>query len=109
MQTSRCQSLPKVRGRDYCGYCAAKDEKFFGWRLHLVCPPTGLPVAFELLPAASHALTPIHELTVALPSGARVFADKGYLDRKTAASILKDTGVRLIAMPRKNMRPLDWI
>lgn len=105
----RARRCRKVRGPDYCGYCAAKDEKFFGWRLHLVCTLEGLPAAFELLPAAYHDLTPIHELTVALPSGARVFADKGYIDKKTAASILKDTGVRLIAKPRKNMRPLDWI
>jgi len=106
VRASRCR---KVRGHDYCGYCAAKDEKFFGWRLHLVCTPDGLPAAFELLPAAYHDLTPIHELTVELPSGARVFADKGYIDRKSATSIFKDTGVRLIAKPRKNMRPLDWI
>lgn len=105
----RARRCRKVRGRDYCGYCAAKDEKFFGWRLHLVCTPDGLPAAFDLLPAAYHDLTPVHELTVALPSGARVFADKGYIDGKIAASILKATGVRLIARPRKNMRPLDWI
>jgi hypothetical protein len=105
----RARRCRKVRGRDYCGYCAAKDEKFFGWRLHLVCTPDGLPATFDLLPAAYHDLTPVHELTVALPSGARVFADKGYIDKKTAASILKDTGVRLIAKPRRNMRPLDWI
>jgi hypothetical protein len=98
----RARRCRKVRGRDYCGYCAAKDEKFFGWRLHLVCTPEGLPAAY-------HDLTPVHELTVALPSGARVFADKGYIDHKTAASILKATGVRLIAKPRKNMPPLDWI
>ena len=65
-----------MRGADYCGYCAAKDEKFFGWRLHLVCTPDGLPAAFEFLPAAYHDLTPLHELTVELPSCARVFADK---------------------------------
>jgi hypothetical protein len=105
----RARRCRKVRGRDYCGYCAAKDEKFFGWRLHLVCTPEGLPAAFDLLPAAYHDLTPVHELTVALPCGARVFADKGYIDAKSAASILADTGVRLIAKPRDNMRPLAWI
>lgn len=105
----RARRCRKVRGRDYCGYCAAKQEKFFGWRLHLVCTPDGLPAAFELLPAAYHDLTPVHELTVALPSGARVFADKGYIDHKTADRILSDTGVRLIAMPRLNMPPLAWI
>src|SRR5215216_3811219 len=45
----RCR---KVRGREFCGYCAAKDEKFFGWRLHLVCTPSGEPVRFTLLPAS---------------------------------------------------------
>jgi hypothetical protein len=105
----RARRCRKVRGQDYCGYCAAKDEKFFGWRLHLVCTPQGLPVVFDLLPAAYHDLTPLHELTVVLPSGSRVFADKGYINGKVAASILKDTGVRLIAKPRRNMRPLDWI
>jgi hypothetical protein len=30
----RARRCKKVRGIDYCGYCAAKREKFFGWRLH---------------------------------------------------------------------------
>ena len=81
----------------------------FNRRLHLVCTPDGLLAAFGLLPAAYHDLTPVHELTVALPSGARVLADRGCIDSNTAASILKATGVRLIARPRKNMRSLDWI
>lgn len=106
VRASRCR---KVRGREFCGYCAAKNEKFFGWRLHLVCTPEGLPVAFDLLPAGHHDLTPIHELTVELPSGARVYADKGYIDLKGEASILADTGVRLIPIRRKNMLPHDWI
>ena len=106
VRASRCR---KVRGRDYCGYCAAKNEKFFGWRLHLVCTPEGLPVAFDLLPAGQHDLTPIHELLVELPSGARVFADKGYIDLKGEASILAETGVRLIPIRRTNMRPHAWL
>ncbi len=37
----------KVQGAISCGYCAAKEEKFFGWRLHLVVTPQGIPVAVE--------------------------------------------------------------
>ena len=48
----------KVRGRTYCGKCAANKEKFFGWRLHLVCTPEGIPVRFAMLPASFHDLTP---------------------------------------------------
>lgn len=101
----RCR---KVRGRIYCGYCAAKDEKFFGWRLHLVCTPQGAPVRFTLLPASLHDLTPLHELADALPEGARLFGDKGYISAADAAAILEACGVRIIAQPRNNMEPLDW-
>src|SRR5215213_8106765 len=33
---ARARRCRKVRGREYCGYCAAKREHFFGWRLHLI-------------------------------------------------------------------------
>lgn len=48
----RARRCKKVRGKVYCGYCAAKHEKFFGWRLHLICTAEGVPVAFDLLPAS---------------------------------------------------------
>ncbi len=101
----RCR---KVRGRIYCGYCAAKKEKFFGWRLHLLCTPEGVPVAFHILPASLHDLTPLHELTAGLPTGARVFGDKGYNSADDEASILAETGVRLIPIRRANMKPHAW-
>ncbi len=105
---ARARRCRKVRGKAYCGYCAAKREKIFGWRLHLVCTPTGVPVAFSLLPAALHDLTPVHELTVALPAGAGVYTDKAYNSAKDEASILAETGVRLVPNRRANMRPNDW-
>lgn len=67
----------KVRGRDYCGYCASKREKFFGFRLYLVCTPEGLPVSFAVVAGGYHDLTPLHELTLALPLGACVFGEMG--------------------------------
>ena len=105
-RAGRCR---KLRGATYCGWCAPKQEKFFGWRLHLICTAEGLPVTFDLLPAALHDLTPIHELTSELPVGACVYADKGYNCLPDEASILLETGVRLIPIRRKNMRPHDWI
>ncbi len=105
---ARARRCRKVRGRLYCGYCAAKDEKFFGWRLHLICTPQGVPVRFTMLPGALHDLTPLHELTVDLPAGARVFGDKGYNSATDEASILTDTGVRVIPVRRKNMQPHAW-
>jgi hypothetical protein len=105
VRASRCK---KVRGGEYCGYCASKKEKFFGWKLHLVCTPTGLPVAFDIVPAARHDLTPIHELTVALPSNARVLGDKAYNSRPDEHSLLDDMGVYLVPIRKKNMLPNSW-
>jgi IS5 family transposase len=92
----------------FVGYCAAKKEKFFGWRLHLICTPTGIPVRFEVLPAAEQDLTPIHELTFGLPEGAVVFADKGYISDPAAVTLLAMTSVRLVAARRRNMTPNTW-
>lgn len=105
VRACRCK---KVRGKVYCGYCAAKGEKFFGWRLHLICTAAGIPVAFDLLPASLHDLTPIHELTANLPEGATVFGDKGYISTDVARTIFEDCGVRLVAARRKNMQPNRW-
>jgi len=101
----RARRCRKVRGRPYCGYCAAKKEKFFGWRLHLVCTATGVPVAAVLLPASYHDLTPIHELLYGLPRGAWVYADKAYNSATDEASILADTGVRLVPIRKDTMIP----
>jgi hypothetical protein len=105
VRARRCQ---KVRGKDYCGYCAAKKEKFFGWRFHLICTAEGIPVAFDMLPAAQQDLTPIHELTANLPAGSAVFGDKGYISAEDACTILEAVGVRIVSIPRKNMPPNSW-
>lgn len=105
----RARRCRKVRGREFCGYCAAKKETFFGWRLHIVCSTAGVPVSYDLRPAALHDITPVHELLVVLPPGARVLGDKGYVSKVDAASILAETGVSLIAARRVNMEPNTWL
>ena len=55
----------KVQGAGYCGYCAAKQEKFYGYRLHLVGTPDGRPVAFEIWPACFDDRVPVPTLSAA--------------------------------------------
>jgi hypothetical protein len=102
---ARAWRCKKVRGAEYCGYCAAKEEKFFGWRLHLIVTPAGVPASFDLLPASYHDLTPVHELIERLPSGATLYADKGYNSADDEAWIVGETGIRLIPRRRENMEP----
>ena len=105
---ARARRSRKLRGKAFCGYCAAKQERFCGWRRHLIGTTAGVPVACDLLPGGLHDRTPIHELTYGLPAGAAVYADKAYNAGDDEASILADTGVRLVPLRKANMRPNDW-
>ena len=104
-RAGRCRT---VRGRAYCGACPAKREKVFGWRLHLVCTLDGLPVAFDLLPAGLHDLTPIYELTAGLPEGATVYGDKGYNSAPDERWLWEHDELRLVPQRKKNMWPNEW-
>lgn len=99
VRASRCR---KVRGKVYCGYCAAKREQYFGWKLHLICTSDGLPVSFELLPAALHDLPPLHELAFLLPSGAFLLGDKGYISQPDEDTLRAQTQIHLVPHIEKN-------
>ncbi len=105
---ARARRCRKLHGRAFCGTCAAKREKFFGWRLHPVCTAASVPVACDLLPARSHDHTPVHELCHGLPEGIAVYGDKADNSAADKASLLADTGVGLVPIRRGNMRPNDW-
>jgi hypothetical protein len=107
----RCRKLlgPYPYSRAYLGRCTAKKWSFFGWKLHLVCTPRGVPVRFQMLPASFHDLTPIYELTFGLPDGACVYGDKAYISasvkRALRPTARRPHGVKLVAPHRKGMKP----
>lgn len=108
VRAQRCRKLNGPHSRAYLGRCAAKRWSFFGWRLHLICTPQGVPVRFQMLPGSLHDLTPIYELTFGLPKGAHVYADKGYISahvKRALRPTLKREGVHLVAQHKKSMQP----
>ncbi|MCG8347835.1 MAG: IS982 family transposase [Chloroflexales bacterium] len=106
---ARARRCRKVRGRAYCGYCSAKNEQCFGWRLHLIGTPQGAPVTFQRAPAGFHDLTPIHQLAFARPEGARLFGDKAYNAAADEQTIQAETGVRLVPGRKATMGPHAWV
>jgi hypothetical protein len=106
----RCRKIVATRpgGKRFFGKCKAKGVAFYGWRLHLICTPQGIPVAFQMLPASFHDLTPIYEMTFGLPKGASVYADKGYISARVKRELrptLKRDGIYLVAQHKSNMKP----
>jgi hypothetical protein len=60
VRAKRCQV---IQGKIYYGRCPAKEELFFGFRLHLICNEYGFPIAFDICPASWHDLVPLQHLT----------------------------------------------
>jgi hypothetical protein len=104
-RAGRCRT---VRGRVSCGHGAAKQEKVYGWRRHLVCTTAGLPVAFDLLPAGPHDRTPSYELTAALPAGATIYGDKGDNGAPDEQWRWEHSALRLVPQRKKNRWPTEW-
>ena len=48
---ARAKRCTKVRGKYFSGWCAAKQERYFGWKLHLIYDIHGIPIRFMMLPA----------------------------------------------------------
>ena len=61
-----------------------------------------------IVAGGDHDLTPVHELTFALPEGACVKGFKGYNSASDEVTIFDEIGVRLIPIRRKNMKPHEW-
>lgn len=95
----------------YFGYCASKEERFYGLKVHLVTDASGCPVEIDLSCGSRSDLTGLKELPLALPKGSTLYADKGYTDYDLEARLLSEHGISLQALRRKNSHrphPEEW-
>lgn len=91
------------RGIGAVGYCAAKDEKYFGFKGHLIISPPGLPISFTIAPANIDERDVLPELVQGLRG--MIIADKGLI-RPTLKDELKQSQLLLETPLRSNMTDL---
>lgn len=92
------------------GYCASHSRWFWGLRLHLVCTPSGLPIAWSLSSpkvddrqVLSAVLEQNPDLVRARP-GQVIIADKGYISAELDRW-LAERGIRLLRPSYRNRAP----
>ncbi len=85
---------------DY-GYCAAKDLKYYGFKLGLRMARAGMITHCPLLPARPHDIQFLDELVAGF--GGVVPADKGFIDAVRHAVLAERHGVLVVTPPRKGM------
>lgn len=61
------------------GHCAAKQQAFYGFRLHLMVTTQGVVAHFVLAPASHHDVTVAPELLETYRAGITAGGDKGYV------------------------------
>ncbi|HEY0639863.1 MAG TPA: IS982 family transposase [Pseudonocardiaceae bacterium] len=88
------------------GYCASHSRFFWGLRLHLVCTPGGLPVAFALTGATADERTTLLDILDTEPAliadrpGQTLIADRAYYGRDFEHQLLH-AGITLLRPARK--------
>ena len=94
----RCQSFQGVAAY---GYCAAKDEKFYGFRGHLNVSLNGVITGFTVTPANGDEREALWEVTQQIQG--LLIGDKGYISQSLQAQ-LKQANVDLQTLLRSNMQ-----
>lgn|SRR5512133_99238 len=85
------------------GYCAAKRETYFGFKLHLLTDRVGIPVHFDLSPANIADVAMAEEI-LGYREDYAVLGDKGYVGEDLRARLFERRGVELLCPKRANQR-----
>ncbi len=103
----RCKLYPpQEHGEAFRGYIASKRRYFYGLRVHLVVSGAGEPVEFSLAAASEADISLFKELSLDLPKGSIICADKGYTDYHYE-DLLKEVDLHLKAQRKKgSKRPM---
>ena len=90
-------------GRAAYGYNAAKSQTYYGFKLHLLCTRSGLPLDFALTPANCADGTVTEQLLLD-KADLVVLGDKAYINGPLQALLARRNNIRLLTPARSNQR-----
>jgi len=91
------------KGYASVGKCAAKDVKYFGFKLVLLINKNGIPIRFNLVPANTAEIKTIDSVIDENSQNLVIFSDKGFVSKKVAQDLKEQQNIDLIT-PRKKYR-----
>lgn len=95
----------------WTGYCAAQQERYFGYKLHAISSTEGIIRDYQLTPANYDDRKYLKQDRVCQKfSNTTLVGDMGYLDKELKPKLLQDFQIDLQHPYRKNMKgmpPLD--
>jgi hypothetical protein len=100
-QRAKRSRLYQDKGGAYWGYCAAKEEYFYGLRAHVIVTHTGRPVEVLLLCGCAHDLNGLKEMAINLPEGCQLYADKAYTDYNYEEELQQERRITLLPLRKR--------
>ena len=97
-RSNRCRSMQDMASY---GYCAAKDEHYYGLKSHIMIDTKNLITFVTLTSASTDEREVLHNLCGTV-SG-HVLGDKGYISQEKQA-ILKKNNIEIHTLKRQNMQ-----
>jgi len=103
----RIKRCKLAQGPQYHGYCAAKQEYYYGFKIHLITAADGRIIEFEFTPAAVSDTAAFNLLSFPLPANKELFADKAYNNYGQEQTLREDGNIRLAPIRKKNSKQAD--
>ena len=96
-QVRRYRCRP-VQDKACVGYHAAKQEFFYGLKVHVIMTIKGQPIEFKLLPGSIHDMKAFRQLTLrSMAQGSTIYADKAYNNYSYEDLLWEEQRIALLA------------
>lgn len=83
------------------GYCAAKQEYYYGFKVLLVTTASGIPIDYVV--AAANIDERELALQANIPEGSQIIGDKGFIGQDFADELIAQSKVQILTQKRANM------
>ena len=100
----RCRLFPVEKYAHLRGRQASKKRFFYGFKVHMVVTGEGRPVEFFISEGSMHDVEGLRRLSLDLPEGSMLFADKAYLSADEERFFQQTARIRLISPKRSNAK-----
>lgn len=103
----RIKRCKLVKSPEYRGYCASKQEYYYGFKVHLITAADGRIIEFEFTPAAVSDTAAFNLLIFNLPVEKELFADKAYNNYHQEQTLREDGNILLAPIRKQNSKQAD--
>jgi hypothetical protein len=92
------------KGKEYIGYCAAKQEFYLGIKVHMIADVYGNPRQYLLLPASVSDIEGLRRIDLKLPKNSGLYGDKAYNDYAYEDRLVQEKQIHLQPIRKKNSK-----